>query len=422
METGIHPRTSVDGRRRIYLDRMHPHRAIVNSPPAPSTPRTWSGPCARWPRTCDALLAIAVFLATLFVTEAPDGDLTLRPVGEAPLGALTVFAVASGALYWRRRQPLAALAVVLLAMAVSTALGYEDLSGIAIILLYSLARYLGSDRLALLGIGAVTVFVVVAGLVGGLPAAGIWLSVSVALLAWSAGRWVRLRGLHTAASEREHAAEIRRAAAEERARIARELHDVVAHQVSLMTVQAGAAKIVLDRDPDRARTAMQDVEDVGRQALAELRHLLDVLRPDGDVDRLGPQPGLTDLPGLVQRMAEAGLTVSLTMDGAPARLPTQVGLSAFRIVQEALTNVLRHAGPGTPTEVRISAVTDRGGGDRVNIEILDQGPRITTVPAGGHGIAGMRERATLLGGHLDAAPHPHGGFQVVASLPMDASG
>ena len=392
----------------------------MSSPIAPSTPRTWSGPCARWPRTCDALLAVGLFLATLFVTEAPGGDLAVRPVGEAPFGAVAVFAVASGALYWRRRRPLAALAVVLLAMVLSMALGYGDLSGIAIILLYSLARYVGSDRFALFGIGAVVVFVVVAGLVDGLPVAGIWFPVSVALLAWSAGRWARLRGLRAAASEREHAAEIRRAAAEERARIARELHDVVAHRVSLMTVQAGAAKTVLNRDPDRARTAMQEVEDVGRQALGELRHLLDVLRPDTDVDGLGPQPGLTDLPGLVQRMAEAGLDISLTMDGAPVRLPTPVDLSAFRIVQEALTNVLRHAGPGTPTEVRISAVTDRGGNDCVNIEVLDRGPRITTMPAAGHGITGMRERATLLGGHLDAAPNPQGGFQVVASLPTGA--
>ena len=388
--------------------------AIVNSPAAPAAPRTWSGPFARWPRTSDALLAIAVFLAALFVTEAPDGDLTVRP---APLGAVAVYAVAAGALYWRRRRPLAALAVVLPAMAVSAALGYEDLSGIAIILLYGLARYVGSDRLALAGIGAVTVVVVVAGLAGGQPAADVWLPVSAALLAWSVGRWVRLRGLHAAASEREHAADVRRAAAEERARIARELHDVVAHQVSLMTVQAGAAKIVLDRDPDRARTAMQEVENVGRVALGELRHLLDVLRPDRGADRLGPQPGLTDLPGLVRRMAEAGLDVSLTMDGAPVRLPAPVDLSAFRIVQEALTNVLRHAGPGTPTDVRISAVTDR-----VTIEVLDRGPRITTVPAAGHGIAGMRERATLLGGRLDAAPHPQGGFQVVASLPTGAGG
>jgi signal transduction histidine kinase len=381
---------------------------------------SWPSPCARWPRTCDALLAIGIFLATLFVTEAPGGDLAFRSLGETPLGAVFVFAVAAGALYWRRRRPLTALTVVLAAMALSTALGYEDLSGIAIILLYSVARYVGSDRLALVGVGAVVVFVVIAGLVDGLPVASIWLPVSAALLAWSAGRWIRLRGLRAAASEREHAAEVGRAAAEERARIARELHDVVAHRVSLMTVQAGAAKTVLRRDPDRARAAMQEVEDVGRQALGELRHLLDVLRPDDDAGRLAPQPGLTDLPGLVERMAEAGLDVSLTMDGAPARLPTQVDLSAFRIVQEALTNVLRHAGPNSPTCVRISAVTDRSGDDCVTIEVLNRGPRLATAPAAGHGIAGMRERATLLGGHLDAAPDPDGGFRVVASLPTGA--
>jgi signal transduction histidine kinase len=361
-----------------------------------------------------------VFLAAVFVTEAPGGDLAVRPAGEVPLGAVAVFAVASGALYWRRRQPLAALAVIFLAMTVSMALGYGDLSGVAIIVLYGLARYIESDRYAVAATGAVVVFIVVAGLIDGLPAAGIWPAVFVALLAWATGRWVRLRGVRAAASERERAAEARRAAAEERARIARELHDVVAHKVSLMTVQAGAAKTVLNREPDRARTAMQEVEDVGRQALGELRHLLDVLRLDTDVDMLGPQPGLSDLPRLVERMGEAGLDVSLSMDGAPVRLPAQVDLSAFRIVQEALTNVLRHAGPGTPAEVRISAVTDRGRNDCVSIEVLDRGPRITTVPGAGHGIAGMRERAALLAGRLDAAPNADGGFRVVARLPIGA--
>lgn len=369
---------------------------------------------------CDALLAVGVFLAAMFVTEAPGGDLAVRSAGDVSLGAVAVFAVAGGALYWRRRQPLAVLAVILAAMTVSAGLGYGDLSGVAIIVLYSLARYLEPVRHVVAATGAVVVFIVVAGLIEGLPAASIGPAVLVALLAWSTGRWVRLRGVRAAASERERTAEARRAAAEERARIARELHDVVAHRVSLMTVQAGAAKTVLNRDPDRARTAMQEVEDVGRLALGELRHLLDVLRLDTDVDVLGPQPGLSDLPRLVERMAEAGLDVSLSMDGAPARLPSQVDLSAFRIIQEALTNVLRHAGPGTPAEVRVTSGPSRGRDDCVNIEVLDRGPRITTMPGAGHGIAGMRERAALLGGRLDAAPNPDGGFQVLAVLPIGA--
>jgi signal transduction histidine kinase len=386
--------------------------------PSIAAPTAHTGPLTRWPRTCDALLAIGVFLATVFLTEAPGGDLALRPIAHTPVGAFAVFVVASAALYWRRHRPLAGLAVVLVAMALSTALRYEDLAGIAIILLYSVARYIGPDRFAVGALGAALVCIVAAGLFDGQPSAGSWPSISAALLAWSAGRWIRTRGLRTAASERERAAELRQAAAEERARIARELHDVVAHRVSLMTVQAGAAKTVLHRDPDRARIAMQEVEDVGRQALGELRHLLDVLRPDADRDGLGPQPGLSDVPGLVQRMTDAGLQVSLTMDRTPVRLPTQVDLSAFRIVQEALTNVLRHAGPGTPTEVHISTVTDGGGHDRVTIEVRNRGPRVTPVPAPGHGIAGMRERATMLGGQLDAAPSPQGGFRVVATLPM----
>jgi signal transduction histidine kinase len=162
------------------------------------------------------------------------------------------------------------------------------------------------------------------------------------------------------------------------------------------------------------------VEDAGRQALDELRHLLGVLRPETDPDGLGPQPGLADLPRLVEQTRGAGLDVSLAADGVVAGLPARVDLFAYRIVQEALTNVLKHAGPGARTEVRLG--TDRRG---VVIEVLDDGRGATVLPgpgpddAGvrGHGIVGMRERARLLGGTLDARPRPGGGFRVVAHLP-----
>ena len=215
--------------------------------------------------------------------------------------------------------------------------------------------------------------------------------------------------------EREHAAEARRAVAEERTRIARELHDVVAHRVSVMTVQAGAAKTVAANDPEGALRAMEAVEQAGRQALGELRHLLGVLRPRADVDELGPQPGITEVPRLVDQFKEAGLDVSLTMDGAQTNLPARVDLSAYRIVQEALTNVLKHAGPSAHTDVRLH--TDS---HAVAIEVLDNGHGGTTLPGSGHGVVGMRERAQLLGGRLDAGPRPGGGFQVVARLPIGA--
>jgi signal transduction histidine kinase len=185
-------------------------------------------------------------------------------------------------------------------------------------------------------------------------------------------------------------------------------------------VQAGAAKAVAAKDPEGALQAMGAVEEAGRQALDELRHLLGVLRPETDLDGLGPQPGLADLPRLVDQIRGAGLDVSLATDGVSAELPARVDLFAYRIVQEALTNVLKHAGPGAHTEVRLG--TDRSG---IVIEVLDDGRGAVVLPgsgvaqggARGHGIVGMRERARLLGGTLDARPRPGGGFRVVAHLP-----
>jgi signal transduction histidine kinase len=170
-------------------------------------------------------------------------------------------------------------------------------------------------------------------------------------------------------------------------------------------------------DPASAARAMQAVEQAGRQALDELRHLLGVLRPAADGDALGPQPGLADVPRLVERFRAAGLDVELDIDderagGTPVDLPARVQLSAYRIVQEALTNVLKHAGPTARAQVRVH--TDRDG---TAIDVRDDGPG-ATVPAGtGHGIIGMRERALLLGGRLDAGPQPGGGFHVTAWLP-----
>jgi signal transduction histidine kinase len=230
---------------------------------------------------------------------------------------------------------------------------------------------------------------------------------------WYIGRRLRIRGQRAAQLEREQAAEARRAVAEERTRIARELHDVVAHRVSLMTVQAGAAKTVAADDPESAAQAMHEVEKAGRQALDELRHLLGVLRPEAETEALGPQSGVADVPRLVDQFRAAGLDVSLTMGATRRDLPARVDLSVYRIVQEALTNVLKHAGPAARTEVRLSS-----NDQQVVIEVLDDGRGGTILPGSGHGIVGMRERALLLGGSLDVGSRPGGGFQVVASLPV----
>jgi signal transduction histidine kinase len=394
--------------------------ALFSPTPVGSAPRRFRGPFARWPRAADGVLATVVFLGTVFVTDGPGDSLVTRPIGDVPIPALLVFAVASAALYWRRRAPLAVLAVVLVAWASTIGSGYADLGGVAIIALYSAGRYAANDRWAYLGVGAAIFVVTLDNLADPAPWGEAVFGAVVMFVAWYVGRRLSMRQERAAQLLREQAAEARRIVIEERARIARELHDVVAHRVSLMTVQAGAAKAVAAQDPEGALRAMGAVEEAGRQALEELRHLLGILRPETDPDGLGPQPGLADLPRLVEQIRRAGLDVSLATDGVAAELPARVDLFAYRIVQEALTNVLKHAGPGAHSRVRLGS--DSSG---IVIEVLDDGRGATVLPgldpddagARGHGIVGMRERARLLGGTLDARPRPGGGFSVVAHLP-----
>jgi signal transduction histidine kinase len=394
----------------------------------PQTPRRIArrrdaGPFTRWPRAADAVLAIVVFLVALFVkSEGPNDDLVIRSISDVPIAAFFVLVGACGALYWRRIQPLRVLGVTLIASALSTGLvllglvrsADLELVGVAMLVaLYSVGRHATDDRWSQIGLGGVFAVIALSAAVEGVTAVEIGFGFIVAFVVWYLGRRLRLRAERASELEREQAAEARRAIAEERTRIARELHDVVAHRVSLMTVQAGAAKTVAADDLDGAIRAMEAVEEAGRQALSELRHLLDVLRPKAEADGLGPQPGLADVPRLIGQFEQAGLEVALTMDGARIDLPAPVGLSAYRILQEALTNVLKHAGPTARAEVRLSA--DKR---RVVMEVLDDGHGSTILPGSGRGIVGMRERAQLLGGSLEAGPRPSGGFQVIAQLPI----
>jgi signal transduction histidine kinase len=385
--------------------------------------RPVGGPFTRWPRAADAVLAIVVFLMSVFVkSEGPNDDLVIRSVGDVSIGVLFVLAVASGALYWRRSEPLIVFGVTWAAAALSTGAVYFELVRAAdlelvgipmLVALYGVGRYAINDRWAYLALCGAFAIVGLSAPIDALSAAEVGFGFIVIFLVWYMGRRLRSRAERAAHLEREHAAEAHRAVAEERTRIARELHDVVAHRVSLMTVQAGAAKTVAADDLEGAVQAMEAVEEAGRQALSELRHLLDVLRPEADVDGLDPQPGLADVPRLVAQFEQAGLDVSLSMNGARTDLPARVDLSAYRIVQEALTNVLKHAGTTARAEVRLS--TDDHG---VAIEVLDDGHGDTMLPGSGQGIVGMRERAQLLDGSLEAGPRPRGGFQVVARLPI----
>ncbi|MFJ9173407.1 sensor histidine kinase [Streptomyces sp. NPDC102360] len=210
--------------------------------------------------------------------------------------------------------------------------------------------------------------------------------------------------------EREKAA--RRRADEERLRIARELHDVLAHSISVINVQAGVGLALLDTDPEQARTALTTIKSASKEALGEVRQVLDTLRTPGDAPR-APAPGLDRLPELVDQAAGAGLTVDVSTEGARAALPPGADLAAFRIVQEALTNVVRHSGS------RHARVQLSYGDAAMTLTVDDDGPA-TRVEAGGsgNGLAGMRERAAALGGTIEAGPRADGGFRVVARLPF----
>ncbi|MFE7778983.1 sensor histidine kinase [Streptomyces sp. NPDC057445] len=223
----------------------------------------------------------------------------------------------------------------------------------------------------------------------------------------------RVRKEQWAKERAERAAAQQRRTDEERLRIARELHDVLAHSISVINVQAGVGLTLLDSDPEQARTALTTIKAASKEALGEVRQVLDTLRTPGDAPR-APAPGLDQLPELVQQAAGTGLTVEVTTEGRKAALPPGADLAAFRIVQEALTNVVRHSGSRT-ARVRIGYATGR-----LDLRIDDDGPATGTHEGGaGRGLVGMRERAAALGGTIEADTLPDGGFRVHAELPIE---
>jgi signal transduction histidine kinase len=214
-------------------------------------------------------------------------------------------------------------------------------------------------------------------------------------------------------AEREREAAARIAVAEERARIARELHDIVAHAMSVMVLQVGAVRHKLPRTLDEDRDALGRVEHAGRTALAEMRRLLGAMRSNGDRVELGPQPGLDALDSLVEDVIHAGLPVQLRVDGEPYVLPRAIDLSAYRIVQEGLTNTLKHA------HASHADVTVRYRPGELELEVADDGKGPTITNGNGHGLVGIRERAKIYGGEMSAGAAPAGGFILSARLPVD---
>ncbi len=248
----------------------------------------------------------------------------------------------------------------------------------------------------------------------------------VLVIAWLAARAVRQQRVvadafqsRAMALEAEQEQATQAARAEERRRIAREIHDVIAHSVSVMVVQAGAARSVLQTTPDDSTKALLAIEETGRETLGELRRLLDVLSEESDPIDRAPQPDIGQLNHLIERVQAAGLPVQLEINGTPSPLSPGVSLTAYRIVQEALTNALKYAGQAA-TDVILTYSTDE-----LKLEILDDGPVAVRSYNGqsgqsGHGLSGMKERIAVFGGLLEAGPRPGGGYAVRAWLPIGA--
>jgi signal transduction histidine kinase len=340
-----------------------------------------------------------------------------RPLDAA---AWALLLVASGALLARRRHPLAVLALTAAATVAWLAAAYPY--GPAFLPLslavYTLATVTAVTRLPALvgGVAALLVLLVALGVADG----GAWRREELpgVLLAWLALLGVPLWVGVVARSRRERAAEqARRRADDERLRVARELHDVVSHSIAMINFRAGVALHVLDRRPEQAREALTAIRQASAGALQELRATLGVLRqPAGEERSQASLPGLAQLEELVAGVAGPGPPVAVVVDGEPAELPPAVDLAAYRVVQESLTNVVRHAGAARAT-VRVAF----GPADLV-VEVTDDGAAPPADPSGadgggGHGIAGMRERVAALGGELQAGPGPRCGFGVRALLP-----
>lgn len=358
-------------------------------------------------------LALAVAVAELAVTADLRGSLAANVV--AATGIVLPLA-------WWRTWPLRAtaclLAVALPAQALTSAGELPAIWFTLLALSFGLGAYQDA-RGAAAGVGLLVVGIVATSAIGGSLTVGDVVFPAVLVGAFClAGRTARSRArlageLHEAAARanERRAAEAERAVVQERKRIAREMHDVVAHSMSVMVVQAGGARRILEREPQRAQQAAELIAHTGREALVELERLLGVLNIEP-----APAPTLDGLDGLVERARAAGLPVALTVEGARRPLPEGVELAAYRVVQEAITNAIKYAG-AAPTEVHVCY-----GQRDVQLQVSDRGPGAGArgrVGGGGHGLVGMRERVRIFGGELHTGRRAGGGFEVRARIPVD---
>ena len=372
----------------------------------------------RQPAVADSLAAVALAIAGLV-------EVIAAPEREGPLAANLALALAySLPIAWRRRAPLPALVTALAAsLAMGLAFTSVDALFVPFVVVLALTYACGAYREGLttyagLALAVVALPAIVATMEDRVAADYVFPTL-IASVTWLAGRAMRTRArlteeLHETAARlaEAHEDEGRLAAIDERRRIAREMHDLVAHSMSVMVVQAGGARRILDRDPSRALEAATRIERTGREALDEMRHLLGVLHV-GDVrPELAPQPTLAEIGELVGRARAAGLPAVLELYGDRRALSAGQDLAAYRIVQEALTNAIKHAG-GAPTTVCV-----QWSEHALAIEIRDHGTGAARNGDSGHGLVGMRERVRLYGGDLEAGPASGGGWRVHATFPL----
>ena len=372
-------------------------------------------------RVFDAVLAVgltAIGVASQF-TASVTNDEAFRDTDAwaVILGLLTCVPV-----FWRRQRPLPALLVSLTAITILAAADYRtnNLPVPVLFLVYGAGAY-ATRRSAPIGLVAVNVALGIIYLSDppDLDGTGTLLNMAVFSGGWLAGQVVRARAVAAAArlAEAEERAEVHRqqlgrSVAEERLRLAQELHDVVAHSMSVIAVQAGMGVHVIDRQPDEAKRALEAISDTSRKTLQEMRRMLGVLRGEDGERSHQPAPGLSELPRLVEDVRSAGVPVELTVEGTSEAVPHGIELSVYRIVQEGLTNVIKHAGKAR-AEVAI-----RCRPEEVEVEVLDDGRGAAArSDGGGHGLVGMRERVAIWGGSLSAGPRSGGGYRVVAHLP-----
>jgi signal transduction histidine kinase len=372
----------------------------------------------RWLDAALTALAVLFGVGSLF-TAAESNDELLRDTDAL---AIALGLAVTLPMYWRRTHPMPALLVSVGAITILGSVGYRtNTLPIAVLFLtYAAAAYQPLRR-AVAALAAVVAGIVIIYVAEPLDfdVGEMFFNVALFSAAWLGGLAMRSRSAAAAARLAEaderaesHRQQAARAVAEERLRIAQELHDVVAHSMSVIAVQAGMGVHVIDDRPDQAKEALQAISRTSRATLAEMRQLLGVLRgEDGDRESV-PAPCLADVDALVGRVRSAGVPVELDLDLPPDDVPLGVELSAYRVVQEGLTNVLKHAGQASAV-VRLRYDTGL-----LSIEVSDDGRgAAASHPDGGHGLAGMRERVEVWGGTLDAGPSPGGGFHVLATLP-----